>query len=240
MTRKGLRGKIGEVKHRSGTGVFSMATQSNMENIRHFIWDFDGTLFDTYPMIVGNLRKALNEFGCDCDFTEAMRLMLVNSDNAIRYYAGQFAIDQEALLHVYYRYRSQCVGTFTAEPMEGVKEVLKRICATGRYNYIFTHRKDDETARYLENYGLDKYFREIVGADSPHFAWKPAPDAVLYFMDKYAMQPEDTVMIGDRECDLSSGRNAGVGAVHYVCSAVPENLDCRWRVERFADMLALL
>ena len=79
-----------------------MATQSNMENIRHFIWDFDGTLFDTYPMIVGNLRKALNEFGYDCDFTEAMGLMLVNIDNAIRYYAGQFAIDREALLDVYH------------------------------------------------------------------------------------------------------------------------------------------
>lgn len=211
-----------------------------MRNIRHFIWDFDGTLFDTYPMIVGNLRKALNDFGYDCDFTEAMHLMLVNVDNAIHYYAGSFAIDPEALLSTYHSYRRQSAGTFTALPMDGVKEVLERICETGRYNYIFTHRKDEETARYLEKNGLDGYFREIVGQDSPHFAWKPAPDAVRYFMDKYAMKIEDTVMIGDRECDLSSGRNAGVGAVHYVCAAVPENLDCQWRVERFADMLALL
>ena len=211
-----------------------------MENIRHFIWDFDGTLFDTYPMIVGNLRKALNEFGYDCDFTEAMGMMLTNISSAIYHYADQFAIDREELLNVYYRYRNQSVVLFEAQPMDGVKEVLERICETGRYNYIFTHRKDEETALYLKKYGLDKYFREVVGADSPHFAWKPAPDAVLYFVNKYAMQPEETVMIGDRECDLSSGRNAGVGAVHYICSAVPENLECRWRVEHFSQMLALL
>ena len=41
-----------------------------MKNIRHFIWDFDGTLFDTYPVIIEDLNLALREFGFGCDFPE--------------------------------------------------------------------------------------------------------------------------------------------------------------------------
>ena len=38
-----------------------MSVQRSMRNIQHFIWDFDGTLFDTYPVIIGDLRKALGK-----------------------------------------------------------------------------------------------------------------------------------------------------------------------------------
>ena len=42
---------------------------------KHVIWDFDGTLFDTYPIIIQNLDNALREFGYTCDPLEAMKLM---------------------------------------------------------------------------------------------------------------------------------------------------------------------
>ena len=32
-----------------------------MQNIQSFLWDFDGTLFDTYPIIIDCLRQALRE-----------------------------------------------------------------------------------------------------------------------------------------------------------------------------------
>ena len=41
--------------------------QKNMKDIQHFIWDFDGTLFDTYPVIIDDLRCALQEYGKDLD-----------------------------------------------------------------------------------------------------------------------------------------------------------------------------
>ena len=118
--------------------------------------------------------------------------------------------------------------------------MLEKIRATGRYSYIFTHRKNAETRLYLEKYGLDGYFRDIIGPDTPHFALKPAPDAVLYFMEKYGMDPSETVMIGDRDCDLGSGRKAGIGSVHLVCAAAPEDLVCDWRLHDFGEMLSML
>jgi hypothetical protein len=46
---------------------YFMQAENTMSHIRHFIWDFDGTLFDSYPIIIGNLRSALQSYGYDCD-----------------------------------------------------------------------------------------------------------------------------------------------------------------------------
>lgn len=214
--------------------------QRTMCNIRHFIWDFDGTLFNTYPVVIENLRKALRQYGHDSDPVEVMEQLLTSAREACNYYAKEHGIDAQELHAAYQNHRLRALSLLEAGPMEGVREVLEQICTTGRYNYIFTNRLESETRRYLEKHGYDKYFREIVGAEAPCFAYKPAPDVLLYLIDKYGMDAQDTVMIGDRDCDLGSARNANVGNVHYVCAMVPENLTCDWRFEDYGEMLALL
>ncbi len=211
-----------------------------MQSIRNFIWDFDGTLYDTYPVIIENLRLALQEYGCDCDPVEAMRLMLDNIGAARKYYAEKYGLDPELLLEAYNRYHKQAIAVLRAKPIAGVQEVLEHIRATGRHSYIFTHRKYAETVAFLKKYGLEGYFRDIIGQDTANFAWKPAPDAVLYLMEKYKMKPEETVMVGDRDCDLGSARNAGILTAHLVCAVAPETLDCNWRLADFSQMLSML
>lgn len=211
-----------------------------MKEIRHFIWDFDGTLFDTYPVIIRDLRLALGEFGRDCNPVEAMKLMLDSIRAALNHYAQVFGIPREALNDVYMRYHSASGESLDSLPIAGARDVLERIRATGRHSYIFTHRERTVTARFLEKYGLEGYFRDIIGPDSPHFAVKPAPDAVVYLMEKYGMSPAETVMVGDRECDLGSGRNAGIKTAHLICPLVPETLSCDWRLEDFSHMRTLL
>lgn len=217
-----------------------MHTERNLAHIQHFIWDFDGTLFDSYPIIIGNVRSALQEYGHDCDPTEAMGLMLQNITVAHNYYADKFGIDRAEFVATYTRFHQAVNPQLLAKPMADIEKVLSYICQTGRKNYIFTHRQSATTAQYLQKYGLDSYFQEIIGPDSPPFAYKPAPDAILYLMDKYSMTAENAVMVGDRDCDLGSARNAGIGTVHYVCAAVPEELSCNWKVESYAQMLKIL
>ena len=148
--------------------------------------------------------------------------------------------DLQALVEGYEHHHRRANEQLRAEPMEGIREVLEAIRSSGRHSYIFSHRKPEETALYLEKYGLSSYFRDIIGPGSEGFAEKPAPDSVLYLMEKYGMEPEQTLMVGDRDCDLGSARNAGIKTAHLVCAAVPENLNCDWRLVDFKQMLALL
>lgn len=211
-----------------------------MKDVRHFFWDFDGTLFDTYPVIIESLRQGLREFGHDCDPTEAMKLMLDTIPTARNHYADLFCIDRDALAEAYQHYRRISVEELLAEPFEGVREVLEKIRCIGGENYIYTHRKSSETLAYLEKYGLDGYFSDILGDGSPGFAVKPAPDSLLYLMEKHGIDPAQAVMVGDRDRDLGSGQAAGMRTAHFVCAAFPEELPCDWRFESFSEMLALL
>lgn len=43
------------------------AKEWNKRNMKNYIWDFDGTLFDTYPAMVDGAWQALKDFGISMD-----------------------------------------------------------------------------------------------------------------------------------------------------------------------------
>ena len=211
-----------------------------MREIQNFVWDFDGTLFDTYPVIIDVLREGLRQFGYDCQPQEAMKLLLENLTVACNRYAEEFSIDFLQLKkQVDVRWKKR-FSQLESKPMADIEKVLKKICAEGKKNYIFTNRNYAETVAPLKAYGLAGFFEDIIGQDSEGFAWKPAPDALIYLMEKHSLEAKETVMIGDRLCDLESGRSAGTKTAHIVCQMVPEELDCDWRIESYGQMLELL
>jgi HAD superfamily hydrolase (TIGR01509 family) len=211
-----------------------------MKNLQHFIWDFDGTLFDTYPVIIEDLNRALQEFGHGCEMKEAMRLMQDRLAQAQQFYAEKYGIPMAEVAAAYERHHARSNRELLAEPMAGIREVLEAIRSSGRHSYIFSHRKPDETADYLKKYGLSHYFTHIIGPGSEGFAWKPAPDGILRLMERHGMTREDTLMIGDRDCDLGSARNAGIRTAHLICPAVPQELQCDWKLDGLRQMLEMM
>lgn len=206
-----------------------------LQNIKHFIWDFDGTLFDTYPVIIKDIQKALQTFGYDADPKDLMNKLLETVDHAITFYAKHYHIDKDALFHAYLLQQQASNAKLLALPMDGVESVLRTIQSKGCYNYIFTHRPLPSTMAFLDKHDLTKYFTDFVAPQTPGFARKPAPDAIEYLVSKYCMSKEKTAMIGDRELDLSSGRNADIRTIHYICKAIPQTFQCDWRFENFQN-----
>ena len=49
-----------------------------------------------------------------------------------------------------------------------------------------------------------------------NFAQKPSPDAVNWICETYGLDKSETVMIGDREIDVLSGKNAGVSGCLFT------------------------
>ncbi|MBQ7839176.1 MAG: HAD-IA family hydrolase [Lachnospiraceae bacterium] len=207
-----------------------------MKDMTLFIWDFDGTLLDTYPNITGYLRMALLDCGYDVSQTEILEKMLETIPFAIRYYSDLYQIpDLKARYDAYYvREATDPVSAFPK-----VKEVLLRVQKMGAANYIFTNR-GVSIYPLLERAGILNEFQEIVTSADPNFVVKPAPDSIFYLMEKYGGTPENTVMIGDRCCDLESGYKAGCRTCHLLTEAVPQYPPCDWRIRNFEEMLKLL
>lgn len=210
--------------------------QPELRTMRLFIWDFDGTLMDTYPTIASHLRLALQDFGHDATYQEIMAQMMDTIPAAVRYFSELYQLPElKARYDLYHADEADA----PADLFPQVKEVLQRIRELGGINCIFTHRGASIYGK-LERAGILEEFGGIVTAADPQFAAKPAPDSVLYLMEKYGGAPETTVMIGDRECDLGSGRNAGCRTLHLLTPAAPEYPACDWRIENYGEMLEML
>ena len=207
-----------------------------MKDLKLFIWDFDGTLMDTYPNLTGYLQHALQDFGYDVSRLEILEQMMDNVGHALNFFSEKYQLPQ--LAERYLSYYSAGKND-PAELFDGVKEVLWKIRDMGAVNLIFTNR-NDTVYPMLERVGIRQEFAEIVNELHPAFAWKPAPDAILYLMEKHGGTADNTVMIGDRVCDLEAAYNAGCKTCHLLTPGVPQYPRCDWRIRDFTDMLRLL
>lgn len=179
--------------------------------LKNLIWDFDGTLFDTYPAMTEALRVTLKEHGFIADKELIYSKMKISVGHCLEYFSSFVDID-EAFLE-----RNKAIRRELEEklcfPYPGVPELLRDIIDSGRHNYIYTHR-DVSLYPLLEKAGMRDLFTDIVIA-SHGFPPKPAPDAINYLVSKHDLIKSETAMIGDRQIDIDSGINAGVVTIAY-------------------------
>ena len=207
-----------------------------MKTIQHFIWDFDGTIADSYPNLVRYLTLALADFGKTAEPVEILEKMMETIGYAIDWYSKLYDLPE---LSQRYSYHYELGKNDPVYAFENVTAVLERIQQLGGHNYIFTNRGQTLGA-LLDNMDLGRYFTEIIRAGDPEFVYKPSPKPILYLMEKYGGTPENTAMVGDRKCDLESGYQAGCKTIHLLTPDVPQYPPCDWRVSNFQEMLDLL
>lgn len=53
---------------------------------KHIIWDFDGTLFDTYPVMAKIFKEVLKEHEVEEPLEEIMKQLKVSASSALKYY----------------------------------------------------------------------------------------------------------------------------------------------------------
>ena len=61
--------------------------------IRDIIWDFDGTLFDTYPWIVDSFRKALKDKGIDESAENILNYFKISESCAFTHFKELYELD---------------------------------------------------------------------------------------------------------------------------------------------------
>ena len=208
-----------------------------MKNLKHFIWDFDGTLFDTYPKIIEAFQHALRDFGADASENEIMQRMLVSIPSTIEYYAREHSLGNELMVR-YLSYSSDA-ALASSPPFPYIKDALRYIVENGGKNYIFTHRNNGVYG-FLSAHDMLSYFTEIVNEDSECFERKPSSKPILYLLDKYQMDPREAIMIGDRKIDLDAGMGAGIRTCHFINAKIPQYFDCDMEIHGFDELIERL
>lgn len=201
----------------------------------NLIWDFDGTLFDTYPGMCQNLQQAMETVGVHIPVEALIPRFLVSQKVAVEYCAERAGIDLDAAVQLYRKWVMEHPLS-KAEPFPGAEEIVAGFQAAGGRNFIFTHR-GESVHHYLAEAGWTQYFTEVVPF-GPAFERKPAPSGNLYLIDRHGLEREKTLAVGDRELDVLAARNAGIDACLFCKSEAETAAD--YRIHRFEELYALI
>ncbi|WP_263849364.1 HAD hydrolase-like protein [Lacticaseibacillus saniviri] len=77
-----------------------------------------------------------------------------------------------------------------------------------------THR-DKSAWTLLDRDGFADWFLGGVTTEL-HLKRKPDPEAINYLLMRYQLNPEVTVMVGDRRLDIVAGQNAHVHTAYFT------------------------
>jgi HAD superfamily hydrolase (TIGR01549 family) len=180
---------------------------------RNLIWDFDGTVFDTYPEITQAFIDVLKkDYGVSYDYKKAYSLAKASITFCIESLADEFNIDRDEF---YENFKKRYFGelTYKDKPFEGVEEVLNYVSERGG-NFLITHRGSESLNEFLIRNDFTKYFIEIVSSDA-NFPLKPDPASFNYIIDKYKLKKEETLGVGDRILDIEAANSAGIKSCFF-------------------------
>ncbi|WP_212573554.1 HAD family hydrolase [Streptococcus sp. 11-4097] len=185
-----------------------------------FIWDLDGTLLDSYEAILSGIEETFAQFSIPYDKEKVREFILKYSvQDLLVQVAEERKLDVEVLNQV----RAQSLAEKNAQVvlMPGAREVLAWADQIGIRNFVYTHKGDNAFA-ILRDLELEFYFTEILTSQSG-FARKPSPEAAIYLIDKYQLNPEKTYYIGDRTLDVEFSQNSGIQSINFLESTYEGN-----------------
>ena len=194
-----------------------------------FIWDLDGTLLDSYEAILSGIEETYAQFSIPYDKEQVREFILKYS---VQDLLARVAEDRNLDVEVLNQVRAQSLAEKNAQVvlMPGARDVLDWTDQVGIRNFIYTH-KGDNAFTILRNLGLESYFTEILTSQSG-FARKPSPEAAIYLIDKYQLNPDNTYYIGDRTLDVEFAQNSGIQSINFLESTYEGN----HRIQALADI----
>ena len=178
-----------------------------------FIWDLDGTLLDSYEIIVNSLYQIYLEQGIELNKDEILKEIITESVSVyILKMEEKYGIPFDNLRDRYNIIsRSQKLNI---KAMQHAEDILKYIKENKIPNFVYTHR-GVTTETVLKNIGIYDYFDEVV-TSLDNFRRKPYPDGVDYLVQKYHLDRANTFYVGDRSIDIECANNAHIKSIMFI------------------------
>lgn len=177
------------------------------------IFDFDGTIVDSFPGIAKSIRYALKMTrGEEVRELESLKKFVGPPlrDSFITSLGMNEDEINEAIHHFRERYGN--VGFRECEIFEGIIETLSEIRGNGIKTALASSKAEDMLKKITDDKNLTQYFDVILGV-SDNLKHKSKADIIMSAMHKLSVLPQETVMIGDRMYDAEGAKTAGVAFI---------------------------
>ena len=176
-----------------------------MRKYNGVIFDIDGTLTSTNELIFSTFnhitKKYLNKTMTD---EEIITLFGPTEDKIIEDLFGERA---EEVKKEYYSFYTN--NHAMADIYPGMKELLHFIKEKNVLLSIYTGKGREASVITLKKLKIYDYFDLIItGSDVK--VHKPSPEGIEIFLEKYSLDKQRVLMVGDAPADIKAARAAGV------------------------------
>lgn len=186
--------------------------QKTKLNYTDIIWDFDGTIVDTYPCVLKSINDYLAYFGIYEDDENTLKILKQSSSSTlVNYFIEKY--NKFTVPEFFEKYDEIDCSLKNYDTMQlpcGIIDLLKRIVELGGRNFLVTNRIET-VLPLIKMLNVEQYFTDVeyVGKNGLR-AWKPAPTMFENCIKKYNLQKQNILSVGDRPLDAIASHNAGV------------------------------
>ena len=179
-----------------------------------FIFDFDGTLFDSVNDVVSCFNKALTIHGLPTlTRDEYLECLGGNIDEIVSLVLGQNDTNHnhEAVKKTYLDLYNSSEKLLTV-PFSNVHDVLRELQEENVVLAINSNRLSYSLIEFVNRFFGDIDFLEIEGHNHPHPS-KPHPYGVNKIIKKAGVGLNEALYVGDSSTDIMTAKNAGIDCV---------------------------
>lgn len=214
-----------------------------MAQVKNFIFDFDGTLVDTAPLIIKTMQATMRVMKLPVRDNEECRavigLRLEEIPDVL--WPDHPGIGEE-FSKTYRSIFDELKFPLNVVCFPKVTKTLRALLSKGYGLAVASSRNHKSLHEYLRLFGISDCFSSVIGGDDVENG-KPAPDTVLKILSTEGWDPNETMVVGDAEFDIIMGKAAGVKtcAVTYGYGN-PQKLNSvnpDYMIPSFADLLTI-
>lgn len=176
--------------------------------IKALLFDLDGTLVDSLPLIRYSFQRVFEDMGIPWDGGRVMETVGLPLIQVARDYAGDRA---EHFFDLYLRHQmerhDQLIKLFP-----GTGNMLREVRELGFKTCIVTSKRRVMAEKAVKLLSVSQLFDDMVALEDCG-AHKPDPGPVITALQRIGAAPQEAVFVGDSWYDVASGRGAGVTTV---------------------------
>lgn len=180
--------------------------------MKNYIFDLDGTTLDTIEGIQIAINTALKNAGYDYSFDrEGTKTLIGDGADTLIHRAlkekdtpENFVALKKEYLPLYHSEQEDHTYLFA-----GLKEVLETLKRNGARLFICTNKPDAFAKRIVSKIYGDTLFEEVCG-QIEGLPVKPDPRIPNYLIEKYNLNRDETLFVGDSKTDVATGVNSSL------------------------------
>jgi phosphoglycolate phosphatase len=184
-------------------------------NYRGIIFDLDGTLVNSLEDLADSMNSILQRYNFPVHSVPTYKQLIGNGIRNLVFKALPEANRDKALINTCYDlmievYRENAVKK--TKPYEGISELLDELVSRNMKLAVFSNKADEFTKKIVLTLLPEWNFEAIVGL-STEALQKPNPFVAMQISEKFGINPEETLYVGDSGVDMQTANNAGMYAV---------------------------